>query len=126
MNFLSVFSHSRIVTAFNFFLMMPSLFRSFMDYGHGLILTLFSQYLQVVILDSGCQVRQDGLKALAKALTRNAVAKNIQVDELTIIDITVLYHICNSGQSNVVYHIFQELFVSIGQHKVSVVSLMYS
>jgi len=124
MNFLSVFSHSRIVTAFNFFLMMPSLFRSFMDYGHGLILTLFSQYLQVVILDSGCQVRQDGLKALAKALTRNAVAKNIQVDELTIIDI--LYHICNSGQSNVVYHIFQELFVSIGQHKVSVVSLMYS
>jgi hypothetical protein len=82
--------------------------------------------VDVVILDSGCQVRQDGLKALAKALTRNAVAKNIQVDELTIIDITVLYHICNSGQSNVVYHIFQELFVSIGQHKVSVVSLMYS
>ncbi|CAM6061151.1 unnamed protein product [Sphagnum tenellum] len=35
--------------------------------------------VDVVILDSGCQVRQDGLKALAKALTRNAVAKNIQV-----------------------------------------------
>jgi hypothetical protein len=59
MNFLSVFTHSRIVTAFDLFLMMPSLFRSFVDYGHGLILTLFSQYLQVVILDSGCQVRQE-------------------------------------------------------------------
>jgi hypothetical protein len=79
-----------------------------------------------VILDSGCQVRQDGLKALAKALTRNAVAKNIQVDQLTIIDITILYHICSSWQSNVVYHIFQELFVSTDQHKVSIVSLKYS
>lgn len=45
MNFLSVFDHSRIVTAFDLFLMMPSLFSSFVDYGHGLILTLFSQYL---------------------------------------------------------------------------------
>lgn len=62
---------------------------------------------QVVILDSGCQVRQDGLKALAKALTRNAVAKNIQVDGLTIIDITLLYHMHSSCQSNLVFTPFR-------------------
>lgn len=34
---------------------------------------------QVVVLDSGCQSLQDGLKALAKALTRGHVGKSIQV-----------------------------------------------
>lgn len=35
--------------------------------------------VDVVVLDSGCTALQDGLKALAKALTRGHVGKNIQV-----------------------------------------------
>jgi hypothetical protein len=55
-------------------------------------------------------VRQDGLKALTKALMRNAVAKNIQVDGLTIIDITLLHHIHSSWQSNLVITSFRNCF----------------
>jgi non-canonical poly(A) RNA polymerase PAPD5/7 len=51
--------------------------RVFGSFATGLYLP--SSDVDVVVLNSGCQARHDRLKALAKALTRSGLAKNIQV-----------------------------------------------